>query len=57
MKSCPHDNLVIEPPCCLGTDCDCHGQYFIYCPDCENTELTEKEIEDRLESSLDQGED
>jgi hypothetical protein len=51
---CQHDNLVIEPPCCNGTDCDCRGQYTLYCPDCENT-LTEKEIEDRLESSLDEG--
>lgn len=38
---CQHDNLVIEPPCCTGTDCDCQGRHTLYCPDCENRDLTD----------------
>lgn len=40
---CRHDFVEIEPPCCDGTDCGCHGLCTVYCPDCENKDMTETE--------------
>ena len=49
---CQHDNIEIEPPCCTTPDsdtgyisCGCGGMTNVYCPDCENSDLTGYEIE------------
>jgi hypothetical protein len=31
---CTHENAVVEPPCCNGTDCSCGGLSSISC-ECE----------------------
>ena len=49
---CQHDNIEIEPPCCTTPDsdtgyisCACGGMTNVYCPDCDNSDLTGEEIE------------
>lgn len=49
---CQHDNIEIEPPCCWAADsdtgyisCACGGMTSVYCPDCDNSDLTGDEIE------------
>lgn len=49
---CPHYNVEVEPPCCFGgaiIECGCRGMYSVYCPDCDNEDLTDLEIEVILE--------
>lgn len=49
---CQHDNIEIEPPCCWAADsdtgyisCGCGGMTSVYCPDCDNSDLTGDEVE------------
>ena len=46
---CPHDEVTVEPPCCNGTDCGCHGMHSVYCDDCDNEDMMEHEIDQILE--------
>lgn len=50
---CTHENAIIEPPCCNGTDCICGGIANVRC-DCEEEGfvLAEKDIEIILEQRL-----
>lgn len=61
---CQHDNIEIEPPCCTTADsdtgyisCACGGMASVYCPDCDNEDLTDDEIEFQIDSNwrLDRG--
>ena len=45
---CAHENLEIEEPCCTGgatgyIECACGGQTSVYCPDCNNEDLSDNE--------------
>lgn len=48
---CEHDDVEIERACCSGIDsegnpsCGCHGQDSVYCPDCDNEDMTDSDIE------------
>lgn len=48
---CTHRNIEVTPPCCTATgssgniECGCGGMYTVYCPDCNNADLTDQEIE------------
>ena len=48
---CPHENTVVNPPCCNGRDCDCRGTYYVYCEDCNNEDLEDYEADLILEGS------
>jgi hypothetical protein len=45
---CTHIDHTIEPPCCNGTDCGCHGQHSVVChnPDC--TGITDSEADELI---------
>lgn len=51
---CTHPNAEVEPPCCSGIDseglpsCGCHGQYGVYCYDCNNDDMTDDDVESLL---------
>ena len=47
---CLHENVEVEPPCCSGRDCGCYGMYSVYCPDCDNEDLTEVEAQAIIDS-------
>lgn len=55
---CVHPNVEIEPPCCSSPEpdtgyyaCGCGGQYQVYCPDCKNDDMTDRQIEQILDGT------
>lgn len=48
---CDHINLDIEEPCCSiagksgHIECGCQGERSYFCHDCQNSELTDEDIE------------
>ena len=55
---CTHENAEVEPPCCSGRDseglpsCGCHGQYSVYCYDCNNDDMTDNDAENIIEGHI-----
>lgn len=45
---CVHEGAYTEK-CCLGVDCLCNGLTEVHCPDCNNEDLTERDVQDILE--------
>lgn len=52
---CQHENIEIDPPCCTTPDpdtgrisCACEGMTSVYCPDCNNEDLSGDEIEFKI---------
>lgn len=49
---CPHDNVEVEPACCSGigssgyVECGCGGRDSVYCYDCDNKDMTDKDMEE-----------
>lgn len=41
--------LEIEPPCCNGSDCACKGLYGVYCHLCDNDDLSDDDINNKLD--------
>lgn len=43
----------VVPPCCSGfsriIECGCGGLYSVYCPDCQNDDMREEDIENIIE--------
>ena len=60
---CTHEFAEIEPPCCSGYDseglpsCGCHGQYSVYCYDCNNDDMTDNDVERIIDGSISEPED
>lgn len=48
--TCDHEFAEVTPPCCNGNDCGCYGSYSVYCPGCDNQDLTESEVEALLDT-------
>lgn len=46
---CEHKSIEIEPPCCDGRDCGCHGLYTVHCNDCDDRDLEEWQAQDILD--------
>jgi len=48
-------NVEIEPPCCTSPgssgyiECGCGGRYGVYCPDCDNDDMSDSDIENIIE--------
>lgn len=48
---CPHDNIEVEKACCSSVsssgyiECGCGGQDSVYCYDCQNEDMTDKDME------------
>lgn len=55
---CPHLNVEVISPCCSSVgssgyiECGCGGKYSVYCPDCQNEDLRDYEINDIIEKEL-----
>jgi hypothetical protein len=53
---CQHSNVEVTPPCCSPfqriIECACQGMYSVYCPDCNNKDMRDYEIENIIEGSL-----
>lgn len=53
---CPHENIVIEKPCCSSTgssgyiECGCRGLSTVYCEDCDSEDLTDWESSEIMEN-------
>lgn len=50
-------NVEVEPPCCSAfiriIECGCGGMYSVYCPDCQNDDMSENDITNILEGIYD----
>lgn len=49
-ETCPHENVEIDRACCSGFEgglpsCGCGGRDSVYCPDCDNEDMTDSDIE------------
>lgn len=49
---CTHNNIEVEKPCCNGNNCGCWGTDKIYCPDCDNEDLSQYDADDYFLNSL-----
>ena len=50
--TCAHDRAEVSPPCCKSfnvSDCDCRGEYSVYCPDCISLDIPEEEITELID--------